>query len=146
MSIQFLLDSQQIFQGRMGIDFSKMTEEEQGKYLHEHSYFLIEETTEMLRELKFHKSWKNYDSWGPEEHKNAELKSKEEAIDMLHFMINIFLGLGMDEKEIITMYREKNKLNYDRQEKIEFGYIAPVATEHAILPLKKQETRTNENK
>lgn len=123
MSMQFILDSQQLFQNKLGYDFSKMNDSEKSKYLHEHTYFLIEEGTEMLRELKFHKPWKNYDSWGPEEHENAELKSKEEAIDMLHFMMNIFLALGMDESEIINMYREKNKLNHDRQLKAELGYI-----------------------
>jgi hypothetical protein len=38
-------------------------------------------------------------------------------------MINIFLALDMNQAEIIGMYKEKNKLNYKRQEDSELGYV-----------------------
>lgn len=121
-SLGLLLTSQEKFQQRMGHDFSNMSRLSRSNYMKEHSYFLIEEVTEMLREMPFHKSWKDYSSWTEEDHQTAEKLMKEEAIDALHFMINILLALGMDEAEVVEMYKEKNKLNYERQEDPELGY------------------------
>lgn len=122
-TIQFLLDSQEKFQLRMGNNFKKMSQKEKSAYIKEHGYFLIEEVTEMLRELPYHKSWKDYSGLSGEEILAQEQLAKEEAIDALHFMINILLSLGMDEKEIIEMYKDKNKLNYERQVDADLGYI-----------------------
>ncbi|PEN61574.1 dUTP diphosphatase [Bacillus wiedmannii] len=123
MSLQFLLDSQKKFQERMGNNFEIMTREERSAYIKEHGYFLMEEVTEMLREMPFHKSWKDYSSWDEEKHSEQEQLMREEAIDGLHFMINILLALDMNEAEIIGMYKEKNKLNYQRQEDSNLGYV-----------------------
>lgn len=122
-TLQFLLDSQNKFQKRMGNDFKKMTLKERSAYLKEHGYFLMEEIVEMFREMPYHKSWKDYSGMTGEEILRQDQLQKEEAIDALHFMINIFLALGMDEKEVLKMYREKNKLNYDRQIDSGLGYI-----------------------
>lgn len=121
--LRFLLDSQEKFQKFAGNNFEEMSVEEKSKYMKEHGYFLIEETIEMLRELPYHKSWKDYSNLTSEELLYQKNLAKEESIDMLHFMINIFLCLGMDEKEIISMYKEKNKINYDRQNDSNLGYI-----------------------
>lgn len=123
MTLQYLLDSQRTFQTRMGTDFTTMHETERSAFIKEHGYFLMEEVMEMFREMPFHKSWKDYSDWGQVAHLLAKQKMKEEAIDALHFMMNIFLALGMDEKEILSMYNEKNKLNYERQENAELGYV-----------------------
>ena len=122
-TIQFLLDSQEKFQLRMGNNFKEMSQKEKSTYIKEHGYFLIEEVTEMIRELPYHKSWKDYSGLSGEEILAQEQLAKEEAIDALHFMINILLSLGMDEKEIIEMYKDKNKLNYERQVDADLGYI-----------------------
>lgn len=121
--LKFLLDAQGKFQRFAGNNFEEMSVEEKSKYMKEHGYFLIEETIEMLRELPYHKSWKDYSNLTPEELLHQKNLAKEESIDMLHFMINIFLCLGMDEKEIINMYKKKNKINYDRQNNPDLGYI-----------------------
>src|SRR5437764_14130166 len=114
--LQFLLDSQTKFQKRMGVDFDDMTIRERSVYLKEHGYFLMEEVMEMFREMPFHKSWKDYPNWDRYKQVLQTVKIKEDAVDALHFMINIFLALVMGEQEIIEMYKEKNKLNYARQE------------------------------
>lgn len=121
--LQFLLDSQEKFQKRMGYDFSQMTLKERSAYLKEHGYFLMEEVMEMFREMPYHKSWKDYSVFSEEQFLEQEQLMREEAIDALHFMVNIFLALGMNEAEIIGMYKEKNKLNYSRQEDSELGYV-----------------------
>lgn len=120
--LQFLLDSQEKFQKRLGQDFSLMDEKEKSEFLHVHGYFLIEEVAEMLRETPFHKPWKQY-NWDKEKTLSQEELQKDEAIDALHFLINIFLALGMDSEEVIERYKEKNKLNYRRQEDSSLGYI-----------------------
>ena len=124
--LKFLLNSQEKFQRFSGNNFEEMSVEEKSKYMKEHGYFLIEETIEMLRELPYHKSWKDYSTLTPGQLIYQKNLAKEESIDMLHFMINIFLCLGMDEKEIIDMYKEKNKINYDRQNDSDLGYIQEV--------------------
>ena len=123
MALQFLLDSQKQFQERMGNDFKSMTLQERSSYIKEHGYFLIEEVVEMFREMPYHKSWKDYSHLTEEEVKHQEQLMKEEAIDALHFLINIFLSLGMDAEEIIHMYKEKNSINYQRQEDSNLGYV-----------------------
>lgn len=124
--LKFLMDSQMKFQKRMGNDFENMNEKERSSYLKEHGYFLMEEVMEMFREMPYHKSWKDYDSWSWEKFQEQKQLQKEEAIDALHFMINILLALGMDEDEVIKMYKEKNKLNYQRQEDSTLGYVTTV--------------------
>lgn len=122
MSLQFLIESQKKFQEKMNVNFSLMKEKDVSAYIKEHGYFLIEEVVELMRELPFHKSWKDYSSWNEEDFKEAKQYQKEEAIDALHFIINIFIALGMDEEEVIEMYKTKNQLNYRRQEDPSLGY------------------------
>lgn len=125
MSLQFLLDSQAKFQKHMGTNFSSMDAKERASYMKEHGYFVMEEITEMLREMPYHKSWKDYSTWSWEKFLEQEQLQKEELIDAFHFILNLALALGMDEKEIVDMYKEKNKINYLRQEFSELGYVAP---------------------
>lgn len=40
---------------------------------------------------------------------------KEESIDILHFLLILWLKLGMDEKEIFDKYKEKMGVNIKRQ-------------------------------
>ena len=42
------------------------------------------------------------------------LHIKEEAIDVWHFLLQLFVLLGMDENEIDAIYRQKNSRNYER--------------------------------
>lgn len=71
---------------------------------------LADESFEMLRLLNW-KPWKN--------EKELDIDAlKEEAIDALHFLLQIFILLGMDADEVKETYKKKLKLNYDRQEKV----------------------------
>ena len=123
MTIQFLLDSQLQFQTRMGHNFKEMNDQQRAAYIKEHGYFLMEEVMEMFREMPHHKSWKDYSNWDADQREIQLDLMKDEAIDALHFMTNIFLALGMTEKEIIERYKEKNQINYERQENSELGYV-----------------------
>lgn len=123
MSLQFFMDSQKKFQERMGNIFEEMSIQEKSAYIKEHGYFLMEEVMEMFREMPFHKSWRDYSDWDEMTHAEQLQLMKEEAIDAFHFMINIFLALGMDGNEVLRMYMDKNKLNYQRQEDSTLGYV-----------------------
>ena len=44
-----------------------------------------------------------------------QLEIKFEMIDILHFALNMFAGLGMNAEEIFKLYYLKNQENFDRQ-------------------------------
>lgn len=69
------------------------------------------ELSEMLQETPW-KPWK----------KNQEFNkvlAKEELIDVMHFIVNLALCLGMTYDEFDFMFMEKNKVNFRRRE---YGY------------------------
>jgi len=74
---------------------------------------LADESFEMLHLLNW-KPWKN--------EKELDINAlKEEAIDALHFLLQIFILLGMDADEVLKCYKEKLEENYRRQrEKAEY--------------------------
>lgn len=116
-ALQEIISSQENFQSFMGYDFNKMSLKDTADYIKSNMLWTIDELSEMLHEVPYAKSWsKKYDQWSDEKIINQLRLTKEEYIDALHFMINIGLALNMDESEILKMYREKNKVNYDRQE------------------------------
>lgn len=42
-------------------------------------------------------------------------KIKQESIDIFHFLLALWLKLGMDENEIFDLYEEKMRINIERQ-------------------------------
>lgn len=46
-----------------------------------------------------------------------QLEIKFEMIDILHFVLNMFQGLGMSAEEIFKLYYLKNAENFDRQDR-----------------------------
>ncbi|AYJ74547.1 hypothetical protein PYPS2T_140 [Yersinia phage PYPS2T] len=45
-----------------------------------------------------------------------QLEIKFEMIDILHFVLNMFQGLGLTAEEIFKLYYLKNKHNFERQD------------------------------
>lgn len=43
-------------------------------------------------------------------------KFREELIDLLHFVVNMFLAAGMTPEEIYKAFKEKHRINMKRQE------------------------------
>lgn len=110
-ALQAMLDLQSQFQRRM-YNGELPTDTQ---YIKNHTLYAEAEMHEMLRELQWFKEWKHYD-WTDEEilqHHNA---AKEEFIDVLHFIWNIALALGLDSDEIIQIYADKNITNHLRQD------------------------------
>lgn len=44
-------------------------------------------------------------------------KAKIEAVDILHFLLSVFIKLDMDAEEIMARYKGKREVNIERQEK-----------------------------
>ncbi|MDP1183596.1 dCTP pyrophosphatase, partial [Klebsiella pneumoniae] len=45
-----------------------------------------------------------------------QLEIKFEMIDILHFILNMFIALGMDAEEVFKLYFLKNAENFARQD------------------------------
>lgn len=122
-NLQYIMDCQRKFQGRFGQDFTKMSDKERVDFIKTHGYFIIEELVELFRECPFHKPWKDYSDWSDEKILEQWLTAQEEYIDVFHFVVNVGIALGLDSNEILRMYKEKNKVNIERQENPELGYV-----------------------
>lgn len=74
------------------------------------------EMAELLERLPF-KEWKTYgeDELNGNLSDETRLEIMFEAIDVLHFLFNIFLCLDIDGKTLRKLYVTKNKENLDRQ-------------------------------
>ncbi|UYL86817.1 MazG-like nucleotide pyrophosphohydrolase [Microbacterium phage Rona] len=68
--------------------------------------------TDELHELLGETGWK---PWATSKHVNLDA-ARGEAIDALHFLLNIFLALGMSSREVMMAYRNKHAKNAKRQE------------------------------
>lgn len=123
-TLQMILDNQSKFQQKWGFKPGENSDEEIAALIHEHSAQIIEETIEMLRELPFHKRWKDYSTWDEEKMIKQFGLAREELIDVLIFLANVAVFLDMDEELIKQMYLEKLGINNKRQEDPALGYVA----------------------
>ena len=115
-TLQFMLNTQKQFQKSLGYDFDKMSIKEKSEYIKEMSLWVQNEVNEMIHEIPFAKHWsKKYDSWDDAKIDEQIQLSKEEITDAFLFMMNIFLCLGMTEKDILDEFCKKNKINIERQ-------------------------------
>ena len=110
-TLQMVLSMQANFQRKFGYDENETDIEKISSLVHSHSAFIIEEVNEMLREMPYHKYWKDYDSWSEEKIEEQLEAAREEWIDVFIFLSNVALFLGLDEEKIREMYLEKNKIN-----------------------------------
>ena len=108
-ALQAMLDLQVEFQTRLGV-LSGDTQ-----YIMNHVLYAEAELHEMLRECENFKEWKTYD-WSPGAQAEHLEAAKEEFIDVLHFIWNIALALGLGADEIIQIYADKNITNHLRQD------------------------------
>jgi hypothetical protein len=123
-TLQLVLDKQGEFQKKFGFNgLEKADVRAVSALIHSHSMFAIEELYEMMRELPYHKPWKDYSSWSGEKMIEQFELSREEWIDVFIFVMNVGLFLGFNEELIEQMYLEKLGLNHKRQEDPKLGYV-----------------------
>ena len=107
--IDKLLEKQKELQNRLISDrnLKNMTDNKE-YWLKQMTLSLFSEVNELMNELNW-KHWKN--------EKELDYEAiKYEAIDILHFLLTVFIVLDMTEKEIVDYYMNKNKENHERQE------------------------------
>lgn len=121
-ALQHLLDQQSDLQRKMpsphptdlyeafsnGGDLAEINTPPAINFLHWNVTALTDELHELLAEI----GWK---PWAKSRHINTEA-ARGEAIDALHFLLNIFLVLGMDSTDILIAYHAKHQKNAKRQE------------------------------
>lgn len=90
--------------------------EERVQYIKDHAMYMNAEVYEMLYELPFYKSWKDYSGMTDEAKEDAMQKARKEYIDILHFLINIGIALGLDASSTYALFLAKNHENIKRQE------------------------------
>lgn len=110
--IQFLLDSQKAFQTALGNMPNVDNAKDATLFIRDNVLYCIDELSEMMREIPYNKTWKDYRDFDFEKRAAA---AKEEYIDALHFFINIGLALKLTEEEIMYIYKSKHEENYERQ-------------------------------
>lgn len=124
--ISEMLELQLNLQQRLGYDFKNMPIADVANYLIYNKHCLDDELGELLDALGGNlgnagwKTWKKQHSLFNQlrvadltEDEVTELKY--EAIDVLHFVLNIFLAIGMTGEEVHGMYVAKNAENHNRQ-------------------------------
>lgn len=132
-ALNYIFEKQKQFQTEsIGSKIENLTEEEKSKFIHEHSYFIIEEVTEMLRTQRFHKSWRDDSQWDKEKIAESIKEGKEEAIDVFIFLINVMFMMGIDADELLELYNDKLNINKKRQTDIEMGYITKETPESKL--------------
>lgn len=109
-----MLAAQLELQKALGYNFDTMTVSERTAYIKEYTAFTIDELYEVMRELPFYKPWKKYaddDSTVIVQYANA----RAEFADVLHFILNIALALGLSAEDIQLLFNDKHEINYARQ-------------------------------
>jgi dimeric dUTPase (all-alpha-NTP-PPase superfamily) len=103
-----MLNAQRTLQEKInGYSLESQTTEQRIANIKENVLALTDELHEVLGEM----GWK---SWATSRHLNRDA-AVGEAIDAWHFLMNIFLHLGVDADELYTHYVAKRLLNEKRQ-------------------------------
>ncbi|MBN2880286.1 MAG: dUTPase [Clostridia bacterium] len=92
------------------------------EWIQKQTLAMISELSELLDEVNF-KWWKN-------KKEVDEQLVKEELVDILHFFVSMCLVYDMSADELYSMYMDKNKENFNRQNgtSIKEGYDASKQT------------------
>lgn len=91
------------------IDFEHLSEEDKRKYLDGFSGGIIEEAVEFRRCIRHRKFWRKYDS--PDNVPGMY----EEFADMLAYLANIALVLGINSEQIMEIFDDKYEINTKRK-------------------------------
>ena len=73
----------------------------------------IEECTEIMRESAYKNpeympfGWKEGQQWNTDSY-------KEEIVDLMHFVMNLFMSVGGTPEEFFELYKKKNSINLKR--------------------------------
>lgn len=107
---------------RIGVDCSKMNEQEQQTWILNYCRAMSQEIAELTDSVPW-KWWARYQRFDKQ---NARV----EVIDLFHFLVSLALVLGMSAEDVYRLYVKKNQLNIERQES---GYATKDQDDNARL-------------
>lgn len=122
-AFDFIINNQEEFQKELGFDVRNMTLPETAAYMKEQTYLATEELHEMMREVPYVKTWKDYSHLSEKDILNQRENAVEEFIDVIHFVGNLALALGLNGSDIEKAYARKHSINYQRQTDPKLGYV-----------------------
>ena len=93
---------------RIGIDTSKMDDDEKIKWVLNYSRALGQENCELVDSVPW-KWWAKYQKFDVH-------NARGEVVDMLHFLVSLAQVLGMTAEDFYQAYAKKNHINHDRQD------------------------------
>lgn len=88
---------------------------ERTRYIKEQAGYMGIEVSEMLQELPFMKDW-SHKELTYDEIIEAFNKARLEYFDVIHFVLNLGIGLGLTPEEIHDGFFVKQDINRSRQE------------------------------
>ena len=113
-NLEYLFKLQENFQKILGNNFPLNNNYKEIKYftnvnlIKNQLLALFDETSEALKEVPW-KPWKQNQQFNVK-------KFRMELIDVFHFLINLFLLSGMNSRQVINLFKNKNKINRKRQQ------------------------------
>ena len=113
--LDLIFKNQKILQERLA--FSKIvTDSDQQAYINQMILACMEEVVEIMRCTKYKNPEVVKFGWKKTQEDDFE-HMKEEIVDLMHFVVNLSLAIGMTSKEFFEIYCRKNKLNHTRQDR-----------------------------
>ncbi len=107
--LQEMFRMQGLLNRRIGIrEAGEMSEEEQQKWVLNYCRAMSQEIAELTDSIPW-KWWARYQKFDLQ---NARV----EVVDLFHFLISVAEILGMSAEDVFTYYRDKNKVNLQRQD------------------------------
>lgn len=110
-----VVETQKEFEKQVGYDFDSMSKKDKCAFAKNMGYFIIEETTEMLRELPYHKDWKDYSKLSGAEKNEMFKAAQNEWHDVFTFVLAVGLALDLTADDMLKGFEEKNVINCKRQ-------------------------------
>jgi len=106
--------NQEVLQNRLA--YHKInTEADTQAYINQMLLACMEEVVEIMRCTAYKNPEYSKFGWKKTQENNYK-EMKEELVDLMHFVVNLSLIIGMDAKEFYEIYCKKNKLNHIRQD------------------------------
>jgi hypothetical protein len=100
-----------------GVDPADFEPEERSRYIKDQMLALMDELHEMLAEM----AWKPWSSDKTKFNRDAYIR---EAVDAMHFLVNLVLAAGATADEFYAVFMEKNDVNWNRHMKPGESYNA----------------------
>jgi len=113
--LEEMFEMQKKLNKRIGVDTDQMGEKEKIKWILNYCLAMNQEIAELIDSVP----WK----WWAKYQKFDEQNIKVEIIDIFHFLISAAQVMGLTAEDIHRIYMQKNKVNFERQER---GYTEKI--------------------